>query len=161
MTLNVHIITPGQIIWDGPSSEVILPCKTGQMGILTGHIALTTIIDIGILRIRFNKVWIPIFVTAGFASVENDELTVLINTAQRGDKIDTERAKADLEAAQIRLSQAEKLPEKMLANKSIKKALARLTAAAEFPPQVQIPAEYNGAGRKKAQMSAMQMLQNL
>ncbi|MGL4498402.1 MAG: ATP synthase F1 subunit epsilon, partial [Planktothrix sp.] len=69
MILNVNVITPSKTVWNAPSSEVILPTTTGQIGILSGHVALVTFIKVGVMRIRYQNTWIPIFVKSGFAEI--------------------------------------------------------------------------------------------
>jgi F-type H+-transporting ATPase subunit epsilon len=68
----------------------------------------------------------------GFAEVENDEVTILVNGAERGDKIDKEAARAAFTEAQARLNQvqsSDNRQEKIQANQSLKRARARFQAA--------------------------------
>lgn len=44
------------------------------------------------MRVRVDKDWIPIVLMGGFAEVENDELTILVNGAEEGAKINKEEA---------------------------------------------------------------------
>jgi len=60
MTLNIRVIAPDRTVWNAEAEEVILPSSTGQLGILTGHIPLLTALDIGVMRVRIEKDWIPI-----------------------------------------------------------------------------------------------------
>lgn len=160
MSLNLHLTTPSKTIWDAPATEVILPTKTGLLGILKGHVPLMTMIDTGLVKIRFEKVWIPIYVSGGFACVEKDEITILVNEGERGNKIDVEAAKTALEMAEITLSEAENSPEKLLAAQGLKKAKFRLAAALEFPTVVpaNLPLEANNLSGKKR---TLEMLENL
>lgn len=129
MTLFVRVITPRGILWNEPAQSVILPSTTGEMGILTGHAAVTTSLDIGVTRIRSNGRWVPIYVMGGFAQVEGDEVTILVNEAERGDRIDVHVAQEALEAAENQLSHAQNRQEKLKATTSVKQARARLKAA--------------------------------
>lgn len=133
MTLTVRVISPDKTVWDAPAEEVILPSTTGQLGILTGHAPLLTALDTGVMRVRpsKNQAWTPIALMGGFAEVEADEVTILVNGAERGDKIDLEEARAAFNEAQTRLSQvaAGDRQAQIQANQAFKRARARFQAA--------------------------------
>ena len=93
MALTVRVVAPDKTVWDSPAEEVILPSTTGQLGILSGHAPLLTALDIGVMRVRPEKEWVAIALMGGFAEVENNEVTILVNGAERGDAIDKETAK--------------------------------------------------------------------
>src|SRR4028119_287629 len=93
MTLTVRIVAPDKTVWDSEAEEVILPSTTGQLGILTGHAPLLSALDIGVMRVRPGKDWVAIALMGGFAEVENDEVTILVNGAERGDTIERETAR--------------------------------------------------------------------
>jgi F-type H+-transporting ATPase subunit epsilon len=132
MTLTVRVITPDKIVWDDKVQEVILPSTTGQLGILTGHAPLLTALDVGVMRVKPGKDWKAIAVMGGFAEVENNEVTVLVNSADLGDNIDKEVAKAKFDEAQNRLEQANQSgdrPKQIQAKQALRRARARLQAA--------------------------------
>ena len=132
MTLTVRVITPDKIVWDDAVQEVILPSTTGQLGILSGHAPLLTALDIGVMRVRPGKDWKAIAVMGGFAEVENNEVQVLVNSAEVGEKIDKETARAEYNIAQARLDEATRSGERqkqIQAKQSMKRARARFQAA--------------------------------
>ena len=92
MTLNLRVLAPDQSVFDGSADEVILPSTTGQVGILTGHVSMLTALDSGVLRLREGTTWTAIALSGGFAEVEANEVTVLVNAAQLGSTIDTPTA---------------------------------------------------------------------
>ncbi len=108
MSLTVKVITPSKVIWDQSVSEVILPSRTGQLGILPGHVPILTALDIGVMRVRTDKNWISISVTGGFAEVEKNQVKVLVNSAQLGSAIDQEAARSEFVSAQGQLDEATK-----------------------------------------------------
>ena len=128
MTLKIRVIAPDRTVWDADAEEVILPSSTGQLGILKGHIPLLTALDIGVMRVRIKKDWIPIVLLGGFAEVENDIITILVNGAEEASDINIETAKSNLENAIIILSEAETNKEKIEATQKIRKARARVQA---------------------------------
>ncbi len=130
MTLTVKVISPDQTVLDEAAEEVILPSTTGQLGILTDHAPLLTALEIGVLRYRKDKSWQAIALMGGFAEIEDNEVTVLVNSAVLASAIDPAIAKQDLTAAEQALSKIK--PEdkqgKMQAETNLRRAKAKLQA---------------------------------
>ncbi|HAE06024.1 ATP synthase F1 subunit epsilon [Richelia intracellularis] len=134
MTLTVRIISPDKTIWDASAEEVILPSTTGQLGVLSGHAPILTALDTGVMRVRTDKNqkgWTSIALMGGFAEVEEDEVTILVNSAERGDSIDLEEARSALNDAETLLSRVSEgdRQAQLQAKKSFKRARARFQAA--------------------------------
>ena len=133
MTLTVRVISPDKTVWDATAQEVILPSTTGQIGILTGHAPLVTALDTAVMRVRptQNQEWVAIALLGGFAEVENDEVTVLVNGAERGDKIDIEAAQTAYTQAEATVNQSQNATrqEQIQATQALKRARARFQAA--------------------------------
>ncbi len=132
MAITLKVITPDSTVWDEQVEEIVLPSTTGQLGILSGHAPLITALDIGVMRVRPSKDWKAIALMGGFAEVENNEIKVLVNGAELGEKIDKEQARTAYEQAQSRLQQvetSEDRQEKIQVNRAFKKARARFQAA--------------------------------
>jgi F-type H+-transporting ATPase subunit epsilon len=129
MSLHVNIIAPDRNVWDSNAEEVILPSSTGQLGILKGHAPLLTALDIGVMRVRVDKDWIPVVLMGGFAEVENDELTILVNGAEEGSKINKDEAQKELEIMTTRFNEAQTSKEKIEATQNLRKARARVQAS--------------------------------
>ncbi len=133
MTLTVRVIAPDKTVWDAPAEEVVLPSTTGQVGILSGHAPLLTALDTGVMRVRTskNQDWQAIALLGGFAEVEQDEVIILVNGAERGDKINLEEARTAYSQAQTRLNQvtAGDRQAQFQANQAFKRARARFQAA--------------------------------
>ncbi len=132
MTLTVKVIAPDKTVWDGKADEVILPSTTGQIGILTGHISLVTALDTAVMRVKTDKdKWTPIALMGGFAEIENDEVTVLVNSAELGEKIDREQAQKAFTEAEQKLAavQTGNRQDTIQATQAFKRARARLQAA--------------------------------
>nr|YP_009315148.1 ATP synthase CF1 subunit epsilon [Titanophycus setchellii]SCW23603.1 ATP synthase CF1 subunit epsilon [Titanophycus setchellii] len=130
MTLNIRVIAPDRTVWDANAEEVILPSSTGQLGILTGHIPLLTALDIGVMRVRIDKEWIPIVLLGGFAEIENNKITILVNGAEEAADINAETAQENLDEASQLLTDAKSPKAQIEATQKIRKAKARLQALA-------------------------------
>ena len=131
MSLTLRVLSPDQSVFDGTAEEVILPSTTGLIGILPGHISLVTALDTGVMRVRANGDWNSIALMVGFAEVEADDVTVLVNGAELGSSIDATTAEAELEKAKAEVSQMEgqaPSPEKIKAQQKFTRARARVQA---------------------------------
>jgi F-type H+-transporting ATPase subunit epsilon len=131
MSLTLRVLAPDQSVFDGNADEVILPSTTGQIGILPGHVSLLTAIDIGVMRVREGGGWKAIALQGGFAEVESDEVTVLVNAAELGSSINADTAARELEAATAAAAPFEgqaTSTEKVKAQQDLARARARVQA---------------------------------
>lgn len=132
MSLTVRVIAPDKTVWNAPAEEVILPSTTGQMGILSGHAPMLTALETGVLRVRAGKDWTPIALMGGFAEVENNEVTILVNGAEAGADINLDEARGNLSEAETRFNKAQNgtdRSELIQATQQFKRARARVQAA--------------------------------
>ena len=132
MTLTLRVLAPDQNVFDDTADEIILPSTTGLLGVLPGHISMVTAIDFGVLRVLKNGNWDSIALTGGFAEVESNEVTVLVNKAEMGKNIDSAQAETELEQAKNQLNQTqdkETSPEKIKAQEALNKAKAWFQAS--------------------------------
>ena len=132
MSLTLRVLAPDQSVFDDTADEIILPSTTGLLGVLPGHISMVTAIDFGVLRVLRNGNWESIALTGGFAEVESNEVTVLVNKAEMGKNIDFAEAEAQLEQAKNQLSQVqdkETSPEKIKAQEAFNQAKAWFNAS--------------------------------
>lgn len=132
MSLTVRVIAPDKTVWNAPADEVVLPSTTGQMGILSGHAPILTALQTGVLRVRAGKDWTPIALMGGFAEVENNEVTILVNGAEAGTDIDLDEARGNLGEAETRFNKAQNgtdRSELIQATQQFNRAKARVQAA--------------------------------
>ena len=131
MSLTLRVLAPDQSVFDGTAEEVILPSTTGLLGILPGHISMVTALDIGVLRVLIDGNWNSIALMGGFAEVEDNEVTVLVNGAELGNTIDASIAEAELEKSKAEFVQVQdqvNTTEKVKAKQNLNRARARLQA---------------------------------
>tara|TARA_Y100001968_G_C19125846_1_gene604210 strand:+ start:211 stop:618 length:408 start_codon:yes stop_codon:yes gene_type:complete len=132
MTLTLRVLAPDQSVFDDTADEIILPSTTGLLGVLPGHISMVTAIEFGVLRVLKNGNWDSIALTGGFAEVESDEVTVLVNKAELGKNIDSSKAEAELEQAKNQFNQTQAQTtstEKVKAQEALNKATAWFQAS--------------------------------
>ncbi len=98
-TMQVDVVSAEQQIFSGQAEFVVLPGEVGELGVYPRHTPLITRIKPGTVRIR-----VPgqadeelIFVAGGILEVQPNMVTVLADTAIRGQDLDEAKA---LEAQQ-------------------------------------------------------------
>nr|YP_009973946.1 ATP synthase CF1 epsilon subunit [Eupodium kaulfussii]YP_009974036.1 ATP synthase CF1 epsilon subunit [Marattia cicutifolia]QNH93862.1 ATP synthase CF1 epsilon subunit [Eupodium kaulfussii]QNH93952.1 ATP synthase CF1 epsilon subunit [Marattia cicutifolia] len=128
MILNLRVMAPNRIVWNSEVQEIILSTNSGQIGILPNHAPLLTALDIGVIRIRRDGQWSTMALMGGFATIENNQMTILVNEAETATEIDFEEAQENFKKAQTNLAQAEGKKRTIEANLAFKRAKARLEA---------------------------------
>jgi F-type H+-transporting ATPase subunit epsilon len=105
--LGVRILTPEGAVFDDLAYMVIAPSVDGEVGILPRHTPFIAFLKMGETRIKMQDDTEMVFATtAGYLSVEDDQVLLLVEQADRADEIDTERAQAALQAADEALAAA-------------------------------------------------------
>jgi F-type H+-transporting ATPase subunit epsilon len=125
--LILEIVTPEKLAFSDGVQEVTLPGTEGEFGVLLGHAALLSSIDIGELSFIKDSKKIFYAVNTGYAEVTGNKVTVLVETAERSDLIDKERAvraKENAESKMAKLSKDE--AEFELAKTSLLRAVTRI-----------------------------------
>merc|ERR1712060_376724 len=84
-------------------SEVILPSASGQLGVLANHAPMMSALDTGVIRYKQDGKWKPLVVMGGFATVDSNQLSVLVNDFEEADKIDMADAQKSMDEATARL----------------------------------------------------------
>jgi len=126
MRLQVCILTPDRIFKNDEADELILPTSTGLMGVLRNHAPLITALDIGPILIRQqSKNWETVALIGGFALVQKDQVTILVNEAVDASSVNEKEAEQSLEEATTRLAEVTEEKEKVEATFSFKRARAR------------------------------------
>ncbi len=105
-TLKLEIITPDKIVLsEDDVVSVVAPGIEGSLGILAGHAALMTELDVGELDYRkADGCFDEIAVAGGFMEVSENKVTVLADIAERRDEIDVNRAEESKRRAEERLA---------------------------------------------------------
>ncbi|KAL3648491.1 hypothetical protein CASFOL_007915 [Castilleja foliolosa] len=108
--------------------EIILSTNSGQIGVLPNHAPIATAVDIGTLRIRLKDQWLTMALMGGFARIGSNEITVLVNDAEKGSDIDPQEAQQTLEIAEANLRKAEGKRQIIEANLALRRARTRVEA---------------------------------
>merc|ERR550532_62080 len=127
--VQLRVLSPEGLGVTETVSEVVLPSASGQLGVLANHAPMMTALDIGVLRYKQQGQWKPLVVLGGFASVDSNQLSILVNDFELVGDIDLDKAKTAMEEATAGLEKAESKKDKLDATQNVKKAAARLQAA--------------------------------
>lgn len=103
--MKLEIVTPYSKVVDTEVDEVTASGKLGEFGVLPGHAPFLTSLRIGELSYKNNGVAVSMALNWGYFEVQNDKIIVLVETAERSEEIDVERAKAALGRAEDKLKQ--------------------------------------------------------
>lgn len=101
--LTLEIVTPEKTAFAGVVEEVTLPGSEGEFGVLKGHASLLSSIDVGKLSYTKDHQKTYYAVSTGYAEVTASKVTVLVDTAERADLIDPERARLARERAEEKI----------------------------------------------------------
>nr|YP_010961725.1 ATP synthase CF1 epsilon subunit [Tongoloa tagongensis]WNH40170.1 ATP synthase CF1 epsilon subunit [Tongoloa tagongensis] len=126
MTLNLCVLTPNRTVWNSKVNEIILSTNSGQIGVLPNHASVATAVDISILKIRLDGQWLTMVLMGGFARIGNNEITVLVNDAEKSSDINSQEAQQALEIAEANFRKAEGKRQKIEANLALRRARTRV-----------------------------------
>nr|UAT96799.1 ATP synthase CF1 epsilon subunit [Elaphoglossum marginatum var. marginatum] len=129
MALNLRVMAPNRIVWNSEVWEIVSSTNSGQIGILPNHAPLLTALDMGVSKIRHDGQWSAMAPMGGFAMIDNNQVTILVNEAERATEIDPNEAREAFQMAQADSTKAEGKKSIIEANLAFKRAKARLEAS--------------------------------
>lgn len=127
--LKLEIVTPSGPVIDEEVDIVTCPGIDGEFGVLANHAPLLSTIKIGTLTFKNDSDTHVIMVSGGFCEVSDNKITFLVESAERGDDIDVDRALRAKDRAEKRLAEAKTKAEAVnvvRAEASMQRALARI-----------------------------------
>ncbi len=128
-TFRLRIISPTRVFYDEQVDMVEMKTTEGEIGVLAGHIPLTTILEPGVLRIRTGGGVREAALHDGFVQIQKDKVTVLAESCEWPEEIDRNRAEQAKERAERRLKSGAREVDMIRAELALKKALLRLDIA--------------------------------
>ena len=106
MKLKIQVVTPTRTVVDSEADQVELPGELGYLGILPGHAPLITVLKTGVLSYENAGVERALAITAGFAEISNDVVTVLADLAEEPSEVDVAAAERERAQAEEELKTA-------------------------------------------------------
>ena len=92
-TFQVHILAADKTFYEGPCVSLVVPTTDGERGILAHHSSMIAAIQPGTLRYQ-----VPgeeprlAAISPGMVKVEDNDVLVLVDSAERPEEIDEARA---------------------------------------------------------------------
>ena len=81
--LTVSVISPEAVLFEGTTDSVVAPAFDGQVGILTGHAPMVTLLGAGELRLGSAGAGPRFTVSGGFLQVVDDVVRVVTENASK------------------------------------------------------------------------------
>lgn len=128
-TLQLEVVTPDKTVVSAEVDMTVCPGVMGEFGVLPHHVSLLSALKTGCLRYTRNGEPTYVFISGGFADVNNKVLTVLAESAEMAEDIDTARAKAAQERAEKRLAEDGENVDHARAEAALHRAVMRLQIA--------------------------------
>ena len=126
-TFQVHILAADRTLYEGPCVSLTIPASDGERGILAHHASMMAAIVPGMVcwqqpgeRMQLAAV------SPGMVKVENTEVLVLVDSAERPEEIDEARARREADQAREAILQKKSRQEYQLAQATLARALNRL-----------------------------------
>jgi F-type H+-transporting ATPase subunit epsilon len=129
--LRVRLVTPERILVDQTVDAVEVPGRNGNFEVLYGHAPLLSALGAGEVRLHGSEGGDQRYsVARGFVEVLPERVTILAETAQRPEEIDTAAAQQQLQRGQQLWNEAgEDATKYAHANEVVAEAEARLESA--------------------------------
>jgi F-type H+-transporting ATPase subunit epsilon len=98
--IQVELVAADRVVWSGQASEVLARTVSGDLGILSGHAPLLSLLVPGVIEIKpLEGDAVRAAVDEGFLSVADNHVSILSEDAFLASEIDAAAVKADLDAA--------------------------------------------------------------
>lgn len=124
---QVHILAADHPLYEGECLSLVLPTTNGMYGIRARHSNMIAAVVPGTLRYQLQEdVVLEAAVSEGLAKVENGEVLILVDTAERPEDIDAKRAQRNADAAREALLQKKSILEYRAAQATLARAVSRL-----------------------------------
>ena len=132
-TIQVDVVSAEEMIFSGMAKFVALPGESGELGIMPGHTPLITRIKPGAVRIEKDDGSEEfVFVAGGILEVQPNHVTVLSDTAIRGNDLDEAKANDARKQAEESLKNAKSEIDMAMATSELAILAAQLSAVRKY-----------------------------
>lgn len=128
--LKLEMVTPYKKVLSEEVDEITAAGALGEFGVLPGHAPFLTSLRIGEFCYKQGGTSHCLAVNWGYFEVENDKITVLVETAEKADEIDLQRAQVALGRAEEALKKLSPEDKEFKAQEAaLERALIRVQVA--------------------------------
>lgn len=83
MALNVDIVAPDRVLWEGEASFISAPSVEGSIGLLPGHEPILSVLGAGTVMVRqLGGEERKVEISGGFISFDHDTVTIVAEPVQ-------------------------------------------------------------------------------
>lgn len=126
-TFPVQFLAADHPFFEGECVSLVLPTITGMYGIMAHHRNMITAIVPGMMRYQLpGEPEQMAAVASGMVKVENGEVLILVDSAERPEEIDMNRARREADAAKEAMLQKRSIREYRTAQITLARAAARM-----------------------------------
>lgn len=123
----LSVLAADRPFYIGPCSSLILPTPQGQYGVLAHHSNTIAAVVPGLLEFTLPDGQArTAAVSSGMIKIENNEVLILVDSAERPEDIDVSRAQRAADEAREQLLQKKSIMEHRTAEVSLARALNRI-----------------------------------
>ncbi|OUW80110.1 MAG: F0F1 ATP synthase subunit epsilon [SAR86 cluster bacterium] len=115
--INISFISQEKTLFEGEAKMVVMDGQEGQLGIVKGHSPLLAILKPGPVRMIQESGEQVFFTNGGFAEVQPESITILVDSAVRADDLD-----------EAKILKAKEEAEKLLKDKKDQKDFAEVSS---------------------------------
>ncbi|OJZ18545.1 MAG: F0F1 ATP synthase subunit epsilon [Thiobacillus sp. 65-29] len=128
MTIHVDIVSAEKALYSGSAEVVIAPGQRGELGIHPRHTPLLTTLKPGTVRMKLpdQAEEVMIYVSGGILEVQPHVVTILSDTAIRGNDLDEAKALEAKRAAEDAMKNREASLDYAKAQAELAEAIAQL-----------------------------------
>lgn len=126
-TFTCHILAADKVLYEGECESLVIPTPWGQYGILAHHTKAICAIVAGTMTYR-----VPggenqyASVSDGLVKIDNNDVLILVDTAERPEEIDINKARLAADEAREALMQKRSVREYREAQATLARALSRM-----------------------------------
>ncbi len=125
--LQLEVVTPDKQVVKESVDYVSCPGVDGEFGVLKSHVALLSALKVGVLRFDKDGKQEHVFISGGFADINDNVVTVLAESAELAKDIDKDRAQKAQQRAEERLAQKQDNMDVHRAELALRRAVMRLS----------------------------------
>lgn len=123
---HLKIASCDRAFYDGECESLVLPTEVGEYGVLANHESMVIGVEVGELRYKVEEAWNMVVCGAGFARVANNMVIVVVDSVERPEEVDVNRALEAKRRAEERMMLKKSRQEYYRGKIAMTRAMARL-----------------------------------
>lgn len=127
--LQLEVVTPDKKVVSAEVDYVSCPGIVGEFGVMPQHVSMLSGLKVGAMRYDADGKSQYVFINGGFADINKGVMSVLAESAELAEDIDTARAQAAKKRAEDRLAARDDKVDVTRAESALARAVVRLNVA--------------------------------